>query len=115
MKKGRKVTLGICISIVAFFAVIVITVALIGHVPLTSVPTSVPSSVPTPPKELIVTKSPDHKSVLVNARDQCGNIPSELTCVAADANNDQICDSSAFTIPTTVANRLGIQSYNNCV
>jgi len=107
LKKGRKVTLGICISIVAFFAIIVIAVALIGHMPLTSVPT--------PPKELIVTKSPDHKSVLVNAQGQCGDIPSELTCVAADANNDQICDSSAFTIPTTVANRLGIQSYNNCV
>ena len=107
MKKGRKVTLGICISIVAFFAIIVIAVALIEHVPSTSVPT--------PPKELIVAKSPDHRSVLVNAWGQCGDIPSELTCVAADANNDQICDSSAFTIPTTVANRLGIQSYNNCV
>jgi len=55
-----------------------------------------------------------HKGVLVNAPGQCGVLQHGQTCVAVDRDADGICDSPAFIIPTKVADRLGIQAYQNC-
>ena len=58
-------------------------------------------------------RTEDHIGVLVFSSG-CGKVPSGLACVAADADNDGTCDSPAFLIPRAVADRLGIQTYQEC-
>jgi len=58
--------------------------------------------------------TPDHKGVLVFADGQCGELNPGQSCVAVDRDTDGTCDSPAFIIPTKVAERLGIASYDIC-